>query len=123
MPRSRFPRSLAVIDASCLICLLHLNYSLPHPDFLKALSLRYDAVYIPRYVQEEVRRKGRIKHRLQEIVEHHPILKICNVESEYDAQLLYNRSRNPLAPIDRGEAEVITQARERKIFEVLIDDK
>jgi predicted nucleic acid-binding protein len=123
MPRSRFSKSFTIIDASCLICLLHLTDSLPEIDFLQALSLRYQVVYIPRYVQEEVRRKGRIKHRIQEIIQHHPILKICNVESEYDAQLLYDRSRNPLAPIDRGEAEVITQARERRIFEVLIDDK
>jgi len=69
-----------------------------------------------------VRRKGRIKHRLQEIIQRHPILEICDLESEYDAQLLYDHYRNPRAPIHRGEAEVIIQARERRISEVLIDD-
>ncbi|MBC7910369.1 MAG: DUF3368 domain-containing protein [Pyrinomonadaceae bacterium] len=123
MPRSRFQKSFAVIDASCLICLLHLKDLLPQPDFLQALSLRYQTVYIPRYVQEEVRRKGRIRHRLLDVIQRYPILEICNVESEYDAQLLYDHHRNPRAPIDRGEAEVITQARERRVFEVLIDDR
>lgn len=123
MPRSRFQKSFTVIDASCLICLLHLNDSIPHLNFIQALSLRYDLIYIPRYVFEEVRRKGRIKHRLQELTQHSPVLRICDVESEYDAQLLYDRYRNPHAPIDRGEAEVITQARERRIFEVLIDER
>ena len=69
-----------------------------------------------------MRRKGRIKHRLHEILQRYPILEICNVVSEYDAQLLYDRYRNPQSTIDRGEAEVITQARERGVSEVLIDD-
>lgn len=123
MSRPRFPKSFTVIDASCLICLLHLNDLLPQPDFLQPLALRYQAVYIPRYVLEEVRRKGRFKHRLQEIIRRHPILEICDIESEYDAQLLYDPYQNPRALIDRGEAEVITQARERRIFEVLIDGR
>lgn len=123
MPRSRFKKSFAVIDASCLICLLHLNDSILELNFIQALSLRYDVIYIPRYVLNEVRRKGRIKHKLQELIQDSPILQICNVENEYDAQLLYDRHRNPYAPIDRGEAEVITQARERRIFEVLIDER
>ncbi|HEV2765252.1 MAG TPA: hypothetical protein VGV38_19875, partial [Pyrinomonadaceae bacterium] len=111
------------IDASCLICLLHLNSSLPKPDFLQALALRYRAVYIPQYVLEEVRRKGRIRRTLNELIHRHPILEICNVTDEYGAQLLYDRHRNPNAKIQRGEAEVIMQARERRITEVLIDDK
>ena len=123
MPRTRFQKSFTVIDASCLICLLHLNHSLPQPDFLQALALRYQAVYVPRYVLEEVRRKGRIRHRMHELIQRHPILKICDVNNQYDAQLLYDRHLNPKARIQRGEAEVITQARERGISEVLMDDR
>lgn len=123
MPQIRFQRSFTVIDASCLICLLHLNRSLSQTDFLQALALRYQAVYVPRYVLEEVRRKGRIRHRMREIIQRYPILEICEVVNQYDAQLLYDRHRNPKARIHRGEAEVITQAREREISEVLIDDR
>jgi predicted nucleic acid-binding protein len=122
MPRTRFQKSFAVIDASCLICLLHLKHSLPQPDFLKVLGLRYQAVYVPRYVLEEVRRKGRIRHRMHELIRRYP-LEICDIVNPYDAQLLYDRYRNPKARIHRGEAEVITQARERGISEVLMDDK
>lgn len=123
MPRTSFQKSFAVVDASCLICLLHLNQLLPRTDFLKALALRYQAVYIPRYVLEEVRRKGRIRHRVRELIQRHPILEICDIDSRYDARLLYDRRLNPTARIHRGEAEVITQARERGITEVLMDDK
>ncbi len=123
MPQTRFQRSFTVIDASCLICLLHLNNSLSQTDFLQALALRYQAVYIPQYVWEEVRRKGRIRRQMYELIRRHPILEICDIVNQYDAQLLYDRYRNPKARIDRGEAEVITQARERGISEVLIDDR
>jgi predicted nucleic acid-binding protein len=123
MPQTRFPKSFTVIDASCLICLLHLNYSLPQTDFLQALALRYQAVYIPRYVLEEVRRKGRIRHRMRELVQRYPILEICDIGNQYNAQLLYDHHLNPGARIHRGEAEVITQAREREVSEVLVDDR
>ena len=117
MPRTQFQKSFTVIDASCLICLLHLNQSLPQPNFLQALALRYQAVYVRRHVLEEVRRKGRIRHRMHELIQHHPILKICDINNQYDARLLYDRHLNPKARIHRGEAEVITQARERGISE------
>jgi predicted nucleic acid-binding protein len=123
MPHTRFERSFAVIDASCLICLLHLNQSVPHADFITALALRYQAVYIPRHVLEEVRRKGRIRHRMRELVRRYPVLEICDINNRYDAQLLYDRRLNPEARIHRGEAEVITQARERGVSEVLMDDR
>lgn len=123
MLETRFKRSFAVIDASCLICLLHLSQSLPNADFITALALRYQAVYIPRYVMEEVRRKGRIRHRIRELVRRYPVLEICDINNRYDAQLLYDRRLNPEARIHRGEAEVIMQARERGVTEVLIDDR
>jgi len=72
---------------------------------------------------EEVRRKGRIRHRMRELIQHYPVLEICDINNQYDTQLLYDRQLNPDARIHRGEAEVIIQAREREISEVLIDDK
>ncbi len=116
MPRSRTAKAAAVIDASCLICLWHL-------DLLPKLVVRYDPVYIPRYVLDEVRRKGKRKHRLQAIIKQHPFLEICDVGDKYAAQLLYDRRLNPQARIDRGEAEAIIQGREREVSQILIDEK
>ena len=116
MPHPRVGKTAAVIDASCLIYLWYL-------DILPKLIVRYYPIHIPRYVLEEVRRKGRSKRRLQDLIKHKPFLKICDVINEYDAQLLYDRNRNPHATIDRGEAEVIIQARELSISEVLMDDR
>ena|GEM_PF-796920 len=117
MPRKKARVGEVVIDASCLICLWDL-------DLLPKLALRYSAVYIPRHVIDEARRKGRAKKRLQEIInEYDALLKVCDVGNPYDTQLLYDRFLNPESPIDRGEAEVIIQARERGISDVLIDDQ
>ncbi len=52
-----------------------------------------------------------------------PFLQICTVGNSYDSQLLYDKQLNPQARIGRGESEVIIQARERQISQVLIDDK
>lgn len=116
MPRSRTAKAAAVIDASCLICLMHL-------DLLPKLVVRYDPVFIPRYVLDEVRRKGKRKRRLQEIIEQHPFLEICDVGDRYTAQLLYDRRLNPRTKIHRGEAEAIIQGREREVSQILIDEK
>lgn len=117
MPRKKARIGAVVIDASCLICLWDL-------DLLPKLSLRYNTVYIPRHVLDEARRKGRAKKRLQELIEEYDaLLKVCDVGNPFDAQLLYDRFLNPESPIHRGEAEVIIQAREQGVSEVLIDDK
>ena len=116
MPRKRIRISEIVIDTSCLICLWELG-------FLPKLALRYNTVHIPRHVFEEARRKGRVKRRLQELIGNYDsLLKICDIGNAYDAQLLYDRFRNPDARIDGGEAEVIIQARELGVSEVLIDE-
>lgn len=122
MPRSRFTKAVATIDASCLGCLLHLDLSFPDLNLFRALSLRYHTIHIPQHVWNEVSRKGRRRYTLQRLLQHHPFLKKCNVTDEYSAQLLYDRNRNPRAPIDRGEAEAIIQAREIGASEILIDD-
>ena len=73
---------------------------------------------------KEVGRKGKSKNRLKEPLEnYYPFLQICDVGNPFDAQLLYDRQRNPEAAVDRGESEVIIQARERGVSNVLIDDR
>ncbi|MGC2235861.1 MAG: hypothetical protein WA584_06850, partial [Pyrinomonadaceae bacterium] len=81
-------------------------------------------IYIPKYVKEEFGRKGKIKRRFYEFLqEYDSFLKICEIGNFIDVQLLYDKRSNPISRIDRGEAEVIIQARERGISEVLIDDR
>lgn len=43
--------------------------------------------------------------------------------SQHEAKLLYDKQTNPKAAIHRGEAEVIIQAREREVSEILIDER
>lgn len=123
MPRSRFQKSEAVIDASCLLCMLALNRAFPGYDLLNALSLRYYSVHIPQHVWNEVSRKGRTRRSLKRVIAKYPFFQRCSVGSQHDAKLLYDRQTNPRARIDRGEAETIIQARERGISEVLIDER
>ena len=117
MSEKKFIGNFAVADTSCLIQLWKLG-------LLQKLVLQYNIIYIPKYVKEEFQRKGKIKRRFYEFLqEYDSFLKICEIGSFYDVQLLYDKRLNPNARIDRGEAEVIIQARERGISEVLIDDK
>lgn len=123
MPRARFVQSKSVIDASCLIRLLHLNKSRPDLNIFRGLGLRYAVIYIPEHVWEEVSRHGRGKRRFRRFVEQYPFFEKCLIGDKYRAQLLYDRQRNSKATIDRGEAEAIVQASEREITEILTDDK
>lgn len=123
MPRSRFVKSKAVIDTSCLRCFLLLDLSFPQYNLFRALFLHYHTIHIPQHVWNEVSRKGHKRGQLQRTIQHYPSIKRCNVIDEYAAQLLYDRKRNPSAPIDRGEAEAIIQAREIGASEVLIDER
>lgn len=120
---SRFQKSEAVIDSSCLVCMMVLNREFPRYQLINALSLRYDKVYIPQHVWNEVGRKSRTRGSLKRLLSKHPFFRRCNVGSEHDAKLLYDRLTNPHARIDRGEAETIVQARDRGISEVLIDER
>ena len=117
MTQKNIKADSTVIDTSCLIHLWKL-------DLISKLVIRFSRIYIPRYVEEEAGRKGRSKNRLKELIKnYYPFLQICDIGNPFDAQLLYDRQRNPDANIDRGEAEVIIQAREQGISNVLIDDK
>jgi predicted nucleic acid-binding protein len=115
MSRQIPPENSVVIDTSCLIYLWKLN-------LLHKLVIRYNVIYIPKYVREEFRRKGKIKHQFNNFLKEYKFLQICEIGNFFDVQLLYDKRTNPDARIHRGEAEVIIQARERGNLEVLIDD-
>ncbi len=117
MSRKNIEADSTVIDTSCLIHLWKL-------ELISKLVIRFNTIYIPRYVWEETGRKGRTKNRLKELIKvNDPFLQICDIGNRFDVQLLYDRQLNPDANIDRGESEVIIQARERGISNVLIDDR
>ena len=119
----RFVRSEAVIDSSCLQCLLALDLSFPEYKLFRALSLRYYAVHIPRHVWNEIARRGHRRSHLRRLLREYPFFVRCHVGDDYNARLLYDRRTNPKARIDRGEAETIIQARERGVSDVLIDER
>ena len=119
----RFVRSEAVIDSSCLQCLLALDLSFPDYKLFCALSLRYYTVHIPRHVWNEVARHGHRRSHLRRLLREYPFFVRCHVGDDHNARLLYDRRTNPKARIDRGEAETIIQARERGVSGVLIDER
>lgn len=116
MPRRRRTGATAVIDTSCLLNLLHLS-------LVSKTVLRYDTVYIPQYVLDEVTDKWYHPDELRKLLKHYTFLRKCSVGDKDRARLLYDRKLNPRAPIDRGEAEAIVQANERKASDVLIDER
>lgn len=116
MPRRRRAGATAVIDTSCLLNLLHLN-------LLSKIVLRYGTVYIPQYVLDEVTERWHHPDELRKLLRHYTFLKKCSVGDKDRARLLYDRKRNPRAPIHRGEAEAIVQASERRASDVLIDER
>lgn len=131
MPRSKAgkAKSEAVVDTSCLICLLHLG-------LLQSLVYLYETVRIPRHVWNEVYRWNKERrgkkpsiYQLQSLLrQEHSLLKRCYVTDAYRVQVLTDRKQNPKTYIDRGEAETIIQASElqirgHKVSEVLIDER
>lgn len=116
MPRRRRTGATAVIDTSCLLSLLHLK-------LVSKIVLRYDTVYIPKYVLGEVTKWWHQPDDLGKLLRHYTFLKKCSVGDEDRARLLYDPKMNPRAPIDRGEAEAIVQASERRADDVLADER
>ncbi len=57
MSDSRSPRGAIVIDTSCLINLLHLNYSVER-GLIPKLSILFTTIHIPKYVWREFRMKA-----------------------------------------------------------------
>jgi predicted nucleic acid-binding protein len=119
----KFVKLRAVVDSSCLRCLLILDLAFPDLNLLRALQLRYETIHIPHHVWNEVGRRGHKRTQLRQLVRDHPFFTKCSFLNQHNAQLLYDPLLNPLAPIDRGEAEAIIQARELGVVDVLIDER
>src|SRR5271170_5239163 len=98
---------IAIIDSSCLICLVHLNLA-------SNLALYFDIVYVPRSVQIEFNRKHRSRYRLNKLFEE-GVFQRCMCKDETNFQLL-------TAELDAGEAEGLVQAQERGAEFFLVDE-
>jgi predicted nucleic acid-binding protein len=99
---------IAIIDSSCLICLVHLNLA-------SKLPLYFDVVYVPRNVQIEFNKKHRSRYRLNKLFEA-GILQKCTCKDETNFRLL-------TAELDAGEAEGLVQAQERGAEFFLVDER
>jgi predicted nucleic acid-binding protein len=99
---------IATVDSSTLINLTHL-------ELIRELSLFFDIVYVPRAVQSEVNRKGRFRHRLNNLYEG-SILRKCATADETNVKLLH-------AELDLGESEAIIQAQEKDASFFIGDEK
>lgn len=99
---------VAVIDSSCLICLVHL-------DLASKLALYFDVIYVPRNVQIEFNRKHRSRYRLNKLFET-GLLQKCTSKDETNFLLL-------TAELDAGEAEGLVQAQERGAEFFLVDER
>lgn len=99
---------IAIIDSSCLICLVHL-------DLASKLALYFDVVYVPRNVQIEFNKKHRSRYRLNKLFEM-GIFQRCIGKDETNFRLL-------TADLDAGEAEGLVQAQEKGAEFFLVDER
>lgn len=99
---------IAIIDSSCLICLVHLNLA-------SDLALYFDVVYVPRNVQIEFNRKHRSRYRLKKLFEA-GLFQRCLCKDEANFRLLTTE-------LDAGEAEALVQAQERGAEFLLVDER
>jgi predicted nucleic acid-binding protein len=98
---------IAIIDSSCLICLVHLNLA-------SKLALYFDVVYVPRNVQIEFNRKHRSRYRLNKLFDA-GVFRKCMCKDETNFRLL-------TAELDPSEAEGLVQAQERGAEFFLVDE-
>lgn len=99
---------IAIIDSSCLICLVHL-------DLASKLALYFDVVYVPRNVQIKFNRKHRSRYRLNKLFEA-GVFRKCMCKDETNFRLL-------TAELDAGEAEGLVQAQEQGAEFFLVDER
>src|SRR5579859_3704876 len=99
---------IAIIDSSCLICLVHLNLA-------SKLRLYFDIVYVPRNVQKEFNKKHRSRYRLNKLFDL-GIFRKCMCKDETNFRLLTEE-------LDPGEAEALVQAQERGAGFFLVDER
>jgi hypothetical protein len=83
MASPRFHKSEAVIDTSCLQCLLNLEDSFPSYKLFRALSLRYYAIHIPQHVWNELVRRGRRRSQLQRLLREYSFFARCDIGDDH----------------------------------------
>jgi predicted nucleic acid-binding protein len=99
---------IAVVDASPLIALTHLNLA-------RELDLFFDRVYVPRAVQEELNKKGRFRYRLNKLYGTGFFTR-CMAADAFNVRLLRDE-------LDRGEAEALIQAQEKQALFFIGDER
>jgi predicted nucleic acid-binding protein len=99
---------VAVVDASPLINLTHLNLA-------GELTLFFDIVYVPRAVQEELNKKGRFRYRLNKLYSTGPFTR-CMAADPFNVRLLRDK-------LDKGEAEALVQAQEKNALFFIGDER
>ena len=99
---------IAVVDASPLINLTHLNLA-------RDLTLFFDRVYVPRAVQEELNKKGRFRYRLNRLYSAGFFTR-CMAADNFNVQLLQ-------AELHKGEAEALIQAQEKQALYFIGDER
>jgi predicted nucleic acid-binding protein len=99
---------IAVVDASPLINLVHLNLA-------GELTLFFDRVYVPRAVQRELNRKGRFRYRLNKLYAIGFFVR-CKTADPFNVHLLR-------AELDAGEAEALIQAQEQRALFFIGDER
>lgn len=98
---------IAVVDASPLINLSHLNLA-------RDLALFFDRVYVPRAVQQEVNEQGRFRYRLNKLYRTGFFTR-CTTADAFNVQLLR-------AELGKGESEALIQAQEKHALYFIGDD-
>jgi predicted nucleic acid-binding protein len=99
---------IAVVDASPLINLAHLNLA-------RELTLFFDRVYVPRAVQRELNRKKRFRYRLNKLYATGFFVR-CKIADPFNVELLR-------AELDEGEAEALIQAQEQRALFFIGDER
>ena len=99
---------IAVVDASPLIALTHLNLA-------RELDLFFDRVYVPRAVQEELNKKGRFRYRLNKLYGTGFFTR-CMAADAFNVRLLRDE-------LDKGEAEALIQAQEKQALFFIGDER
>jgi len=101
-------RRIAVIDATPLISLVHL-------ELAEELRFFFNTIYVPSTVQREVNREGRFRYRLRKLYST-AIFERCTSADPYGVDLL-------LATLDPGESEALVQGQEKQARYFIGDDR
>jgi predicted nucleic acid-binding protein len=110
------PRPTATIDTSVLL-------SLQCAKLLGAISVQFDRVLVPSKVRSELEGGGERNRRALAALADYAIFEECSDFSPELVQLLLDTRESLKIGRDRGEAEAVVQASQRRVSMVLSDDR